>query len=106
VDQAIDTALGVVASTELATARTSDERHEEVPFAVRDMDGTLPSVVNGAIDLVYRDGAAWTAVDYKTDADAKNVDLAARHRRQLDAYERAWKLVSGKDSRARVMGVR
>ena len=106
VDQAIEAALAVVSSDELKAAKTSGECHEEVPFAVRDQDGALPVVVNGAIDLVYREGDAWAVVDYKTDADAKDVDLRARHQRQLETYERAWTMASGKGTRARVLGVR
>ena len=77
-----------------------------MPFAVLVKDGAVPVVVNGAIDLVYREGDQWAALDYKTDADAKDVDLLARHKRQLEAYERAWRIVSGKETRARVLSAR
>jgi hypothetical protein len=46
------------------------------------------------------------AVDDKTDADAKDVDLAARHRRQIETYERARSVVSGKPTKAKVIGAR
>ena len=76
-DQAIEAALAVVSSEELKAAKTSAECHEEVPFS-KPSDGALPVVVNGAIDLAYREGDVWAVVDYKTDADAKDVDLRAR----------------------------
>ena len=105
-DQAIDWALDVVTSDELTAARAATECHEEVPFAVRNDDEAIPTVVSGAIDLAYLKGDEWEVVDYKTDADAKNADLQARHRAQLDAYERAWSQVSGRKTRARVLSTR
>jgi ATP-dependent helicase/nuclease subunit A len=106
IDQAIDSALAVVASDDLKTARASTECHEEVPFAARNDAPSIPVVVTGAIDLAYRSGEEWEVVDYKTDADAKNVDLEARHNAQLLAYERAWGRVSGRKVRARAMSTR
>jgi ATP-dependent exoDNAse (exonuclease V) beta subunit len=106
IDQAIDCALAVVASDELQMARASAECHEEVPFAVLRDDTGTPTVVTGVIDLAYRAGEDWDVVDYKTDADAKDVDLKARHQAQLDAYEEAWSRVSGRKTRACVLGTR
>jgi len=40
------------------------ERHRELPVMVRLEDGTL---VEGRIDLAWRDDNSWTVVDYKTD---------------------------------------
>jgi len=44
------------------------ERHRELPVMVRLEDGTL---VDGRIDLAWRDGSSWTVVDYKTDRREK-----------------------------------
>ena len=43
-------------------------RHRELPVMVRLEDGT---VVDGRIDLAWREGGSWTVVDYKTDRREK-----------------------------------
>ena len=40
------------------------ERHRELPVIVRLADGVL---VDGRIDLAWRDETSWTVIDYKTD---------------------------------------
>ena len=107
IEQAIDAALAVVASDELADgARVGRVSRGGAVRGARRRTAALPTVVNGAIDLVYRDGDDWPRVDYKTDADAKDVDLRARHQTQLEAYERAWKRVSGAKIAARILSAR
>jgi ATP-dependent helicase/nuclease subunit A len=106
IGQAVDTVLAVVRSPELAAARAAVECHEEVPFAVRETGTGLPAVITGVIDLAYRGEDGWHALDYKTDADAKDADLAERHKRQLEAYERTWGRVSGMATRARILSAR
>src|SRR5205814_9283609 len=44
------------------------ERYRELPVMVRLEDGTL---VDGRIDLAWRDKNSWTVVDYKTDRREK-----------------------------------
>ncbi|MDR3700952.1 MAG: UvrD-helicase domain-containing protein [Candidatus Sulfopaludibacter sp.] len=44
------------------------ERHRELPVMVRLQDGTL---VDGRIDLAWRDEDSWTVIDYKTDRREK-----------------------------------
>ena len=63
------------------------ERHRELPVMVRLEDGTL---VDGRIDLAWRDADSWTVVDFKTDRREK------RNVAQVQIYalalERATKL--------------
>ena len=63
------------------------ERHRELPVMVRLEDGTL---VDGRIDLAWRDANLWTVVDFKTDRREK------RNVAQVQIYalalERATKL--------------
>ncbi|MEO8484297.1 MAG: UvrD-helicase domain-containing protein, partial [Acidobacteriota bacterium] len=54
IDRAVETALAVVASGELASARAAVESQAEVPFAIQEMRDGVPTVVTGAIDLVHR----------------------------------------------------
>ena len=94
IDQAIDTVDAVKASDRWRAARSSPEHHEEAPFsiAVTGDDGR-PTLVNGTIDLVYRDGAVWCIVDYKTDVDRGTV--SERYAAQVSAYADAWHRITG-----------
>ncbi len=97
-DLALDTVEAVAHAGFWQTARASAECHEEVPFAVRDAGGDVPTVVNGTIDLIYKAAGDWRLVDYKTDRPGDNrAALEARYVSQLRAYEEAWRQVSGGD---------
>ncbi len=68
-------------------------------LAVGFMSGDV--VVSGAADLLFRDGAGWVVVDYKTDridADAVGEVLLARYRPQGAAYALAAESVLGDGS--------
>ena len=81
---------------------TAKERHAEVPFGLphRSDDG-LPGIMEGSIDLVFRDDDGWTIVDYKTDALNGGIHgLAAYYAPQLRAYAAAWKEITGEDAHA------
>ena len=55
------------------------------------------SLIEGAIDLVYRDEAlgAWIVVDYKTDAQPQPDAVRARYGGQAGAYALAFEAASG-----------
>ena len=55
------------------------------------------------MDAVYRKGDVWHIVDYKTNADAD--DLDKQYQEQLDAYARAFKEMIGKPAIAKVYHV-
>ena len=97
IEQALDTVEAVAGAPFWAEARAAAECHEEVPFAVRDLGGAVPVVINGAIDLVYTADDAWRLVDYKTDRPGAEgaPALEDKYAAQLQAYERAWRRVSG-----------
>jgi ATP-dependent helicase/nuclease subunit A len=89
IEQAVDTALAVAASDELAAARATAECYEEVPFAVRAPEFVHTTHVRtGSIDLVHRDGDGWRIVDYKTDVDRGAAE--AKYAEQVRAYADAW----------------
>ncbi len=106
IDRALDTVEVVARAAFWIDAKASPEAHEEAPFAVRETEGGLPKVLNGAIDLVYRTGDSWQIVDYKTDADGGSVNLDARYSSQVTAYARAWERVASRPAVPRVVSTR
>ena len=104
IDQAVDTALAVVSSDELAAARATAECHEEVPFAVRASEFASPHVVTGAIDLVHRHGDEWRVLDYKTDVDGGTAAL--KYAEQVRAYGEAWGRISGAAVKTAIISAR
>jgi ATP-dependent helicase/nuclease subunit A len=73
----------------------------EYPIAARKEDSDLLDVVTGKIDLLYRDGAGWHLVDYKTDwlSDAEVLDgVGQRHPycHQVRTYAELWEDHVGK----------
>jgi len=90
IEQALNTVESVSHADFWPTARASSEVHEEVPFSLRgDRDG-VETVMNGVIDLVYRDADGWRVLDYKTDADVNPAELRRRYAMQIEAYRGAW----------------
>jgi ATP-dependent exoDNAse (exonuclease V) beta subunit len=75
----------------LARARASAASRREVPVALRLETGDL---VEGVIDLAFRDDAGWTVVDFKTDAEIEGEALGA-YRRQVALYARAIAAATG-----------
>src|SRR5690606_26126816 len=89
----------------------------EVPFAVRftadeyaamiggSTDGAALEVIDGRIDLVFREEAGWVIVDYKSDAAGERIpaDLMGRYRAQLALYASAWERLTGELVSERVL---
>ena len=73
----------------LARVRKSAQVLREVPFSSRTDTGLL----EGKIDLLFREDDNWVLVDYKTDS---RID-ADRYRAQLEAYKQAVKHIAGVD---------
>jgi ATP-dependent helicase/nuclease subunit A len=84
----------------------------EVPFAVsftaadyaralgfaQPADDAAPlEIVDGRIDLVFREGDRWVIVDYKSDAAGDRIpaELMGRYRAQLALYAAAWERIVG-----------
>ena len=68
-------------------ARRADEVYRELPFTLVTDDGLM----EGKIDLLFREEGKWVLVDYKTDARVE----AERYVAQIHAYESALKQVAG-----------
>jgi ATP-dependent exoDNAse (exonuclease V) beta subunit len=85
----------------------ADERMAEVPFALSvprrevgiDEDGE--TLLHGAIDLVFREGAQWFIVDYKSDSTAGRLDaLVTYYKPQVEHYARFWSQLTGAQTSA------
>ena len=127
----LDELLGVVEavrSSELwARADAAERRLVEVPFALAgealgggvteagsaaavpaggDDAGALPTeILEGVIDLVFREPDGWVVVDYKTDVGA-DPGYPARfegYRRQVELYVHAWERLTGEPVKERIL---
>ena len=76
----------------------------EAPFALPTDDGERPAIVEGVIDLAFREHDGWVIVDYKTDVvdDAANLEARRRqYRAQVDAYAEYFERISGETVKER-----
>ena len=99
--------IGSVTRSDLwKRAMASDERFMEVPFAVdRSESGEAPDVLEGVIDLVFRDESGWVVADYKTDRgdDPEFETRVHRYRAQVDLYAKSWEALVGEAVTERVL---
>jgi ATP-dependent helicase/nuclease subunit A len=76
------------------------------PVADSDVDRAYPRrVLEGVIDLAFREPDGWVIADYKTDVGA-DPDFRARtdaYRRQVDLYAEAWAQLTGETVKERVL---
>jgi ATP-dependent exoDNAse (exonuclease V) beta subunit len=75
---------------------SAEEVYCELPFCFND---AKDEIWHGVMDVVYRKGTEWHILDYKTNADAD--DLDEHYREQLEAYIRAFRGMTGNDADAR-----
>ena len=87
-------------------AMESSERYTEVPFAVNlAADEGGRDVLEGVIDLVFRENGHWVVADYKTDSgeDPEFKERVGRYRAQVDLYAECWERVTGEVVGERVL---
>ncbi len=87
-------------------AMASSECYCEIPFAVnRNGRSDRPEVLEGVIDLVFRDGDRWVVADYKTDSgdDPGFTERVGQYRAQVDLYTECWEAVTGEEVGERVL---
>jgi ATP-dependent helicase/nuclease subunit A len=68
-------------------------------------DEPLPSILEGVVDLAFREKGGWVIADYKTDVGT-DPDFPARveaYRRQVDLYAEAWTRLTGEPVKERVL---
>jgi len=75
---------------------SADEVYCELPFCFNE---GKEDIWHGVMDVVYRKGNEWYILDYKTNADAD--DLDKHYQEQLEAYIRAFKEMTGNDADAK-----
>lgn len=80
----------------LTVLQQADEVYCEVPFCQR----RGSEIIHGMIDLLYRTGDAWHIIDYKTNAERKQ--LAEKYAAQLDAYKNAVREIIGAAADAKI----
>ena len=87
VQAAVDVASRTLAHPLIARARDALARGEcrrEVPVSMRDDDGLL---IEGVVDIAFRQDGAWTVIDYKTDRELDDAEDAIDvYRRQVALY--------------------
>lgn len=88
---AVDAVARVLAHPFMARVREADEVLREEPVAVRLPDGVL---LEGAVDLAFRESDRWFVVDFKTDAAVES--LADRYRAQILWYCSALERLTGR----------
>ena len=74
----------------------ADEVYCELPFCY---SGGSGEIWHGVMDVVYREGEDWHIIDYKTNADAD--DLDKHYQEQLEAYIIAFREMTGNEADAR-----
>jgi ATP-dependent exoDNAse (exonuclease V) beta subunit len=64
-----------------------------------------PQILEGVIDLAFREHDGWVVVDYKTDVgtDPDFIHREAAYRRQVDLYAEAWSRLTGELVKERVL---
>jgi ATP-dependent helicase/nuclease subunit A len=96
--QAADMARTVMGSEIWRRAMESETSLVEVPFQILLDKGTaVPTILRGAIDLVFSEEGGWVLVDYKTDRldGITPQEVAGRYAAQVRLYAEAWELCSG-----------
>ncbi len=81
------------------TLLEADEVYCEVPFCYKEDTGSGPVIWNGIMDVAYRSGDKWHIIDYKTNAEGDDLDV--RYQKQLVAYVKAFREITGEDADAR-----
>ena len=74
---------------------SADEVYCEFPFCYKEDEN---KIWNGVMDVVYRKNGNWHIIDYKTNYEANDLDV--KYQNQLNAYIKAFKMMTGQDADA------
>ena len=105
-DELILLVEGMTRSDTWKRAMRSGTALTEVPFAAGDAGDQQRGVVDGVIDLAFREKDGWVIVDYKTDAIANPAVWQQRtemYRRQVNLYAEYWEQLTGESVVERVL---
>ncbi|MEW6554323.1 MAG: UvrD-helicase domain-containing protein [Actinomycetota bacterium] len=100
--QAAALARSVTDSEIWRRALRSETRFVEVPLQAQWVEGmAVPTILRGAIDLVFREDGGWVLVDYKTDLPGSGglEAVARRYAAQVRLYSEAWEKCTGEPVR-------
>jgi ATP-dependent exoDNAse (exonuclease V) beta subunit len=97
---ATDAVWAALSHPVLRRAAGSPERLRETPLVLRLQDGTL---AEGTLDLAFREGDAWTVVDFKTDSELEG--SRTRYEGQVRLYARALAEATGRQARGLLLVV-
>ena len=84
----------VIRSDIWTRARKAKRCLVEPPLQVLLPEGDIPTLLKGAIDLVFEEAGGWVIVDWKTDR-APGKEAADRYEPQLANYRAAWERSTG-----------
>lgn len=118
-DTLMEVTAGVRSCEIWCRAMASPERYTEIPIAAcrppsdapvasvaesaARESAALPEVLEGVVDLVFRDGDGWVVADYKTDT-GDDPDFGKRlptYRAQVNLYAECWEQITGEPVRER-----
>lgn len=99
IDAAVAAVAGALQHPLLRRAAGSNDLRREEAVLQRLPDGTL---LEGAVDLAFREGEAWMVVDFKTDA---RPDAQAQYAAQLRLYCAAITAATGLPARGAILAV-
>jgi ATP-dependent helicase/nuclease subunit A len=115
-DRLIEVVESVTRSELWARAATATAMLVEVPFSIAlplDEYGTLAAddrkaplqVIDGVIDLAFREDGGWVIVDYKSDRAGSSVapEIREAYRRQVELYAQCWTRLTGERVSERVL---
>jgi ATP-dependent helicase/nuclease subunit A len=101
-EKAVSVAHAVTTSDLWKRAQASPRCLVEVPFqklapADATVPDSVPTVLRGVIDLVFREDFGWIVVDYKTDArpESELPSLVDHYRGQVETYANFWQETTG-----------
>ncbi|MCJ7680546.1 MAG: UvrD-helicase domain-containing protein, partial [Candidatus Aminicenantes bacterium] len=98
---------GILASEFWGRMKQAEEKYFEVPFALRMPAGEsgfdIPVIINGVIDLVFKEEGEWVIVDYKTDEVGRETvslrSLVDYYTPQVRLYTKFWEEITGEPVR-------
>ena len=95
---AVATVRSVTKSEIWKRALESCQRYTEIPFQIlldeNVKDESIPTILRGAIDLIFKEADGWVLVDYKTDK-GDPAKLLETYAPQLGLYSRCWERITG-----------
>jgi ATP-dependent helicase/nuclease subunit A len=97
---------GMINSEIWKRAMRSGSALVEVPFAAVEMSDELTGIMDGIIDLAFREQDGWVIVDYKTDAISDPDVWRQRtelYKRQVNLYADYWEMLTGETVFERVL---